>query len=94
MNSDDAHKPPSCFGDLNTVFPLRSDGLRVTPVECLQCAHKTKCLRAAMGRSSGFRVREEMIERAYRGGLMGFFQRWSQKKSIHRLKRKNQPPDP
>ncbi len=91
MTSDKGQKPPPCFGDLNTVFPKRSDGLRVTPVECLQCIHKTKCLRTAMGRSNGYRVREEMIDRAYRGGLMGFFQRWSQKKSIHRLKKENPP---
>jgi hypothetical protein len=29
-----------------------------------------------------------MLERAYRGGVIGFFQRWSQKKSIHRMKQK------
>ena len=89
MNSDDIKKPLPCFGDLSSVFPLRSDGLRVTPVTCLQCVHKTKCLRTAMGKSSGICVREEMIDRAYRGGLMGFFQRWSQKKSLHRLKNEN-----
>jgi hypothetical protein len=72
---------------LETVFPLRSDGLRVTPVSCLQCRHKTECLRSAMGGTKGYSVREEMIDRAYRGGLMGFFQRWSQKKSIHRVKK-------
>lgn len=77
---------PECFADLNTVFPLRSDGLRVTPVECLQCVHKTPCLRTAMGRRQGLNVREEMIDRAYRGGITGFFQRWSQKKSLHRMK--------
>jgi len=77
---------PACFGDLNTVFPLRSDGLRVTPVTCLQCVHKTPCLRTAMEKRQGLNVRDEMIDRAYRGGVMGFFQRWSQKKRIHRLK--------
>jgi hypothetical protein len=39
-----------------------------------------------MGETSGFSVREEMIDRAYRGGVIGFFQRWSQKKTIHHLK--------
>ena len=89
MNDDPIDKP-SCFGELETVFPLRSDGLRVTPISCLQCLHKTECLRSAMGGTGGFSVREEMIDRAYRGGLMGFFQRWSQKKNLHRLK-KNGP---
>ena len=86
MNDSQSEKP-SCYGDLGTVFPLRSDGLRVTPISCLQCVHKTECLRSAISGNSGFRVREEMIDRAYRGGLMGFFQRWSQKKNIHRLKK-------
>jgi hypothetical protein len=79
---------PECYGNLDVVFPLRSDGLRVTPISCLQCVHKTQCLRTAMGRKQGLTVREEMIERAYRGGMMGFFQRWSQKKSLHRQKDK------
>jgi hypothetical protein len=77
---------PSCFGDLRVVFPRRSDGLRVTPIECLQCVHKTVCLRTALGRPSGLSVREEMLDRAYRGGMVGFFQRWSQKKTLHRMK--------
>jgi len=84
---DPTQTPPQCFGDLHTVFPLRSDGLRVTPINCLQCIHKTACLRQAMGRRSGLTVREEMLERAYRGGVVGFFQRWSQKKSLQRLKK-------
>ena len=88
MKTDQENSTPSCFGDLKTVFPLRSDGLRVTPIACLQCVHKTLCLRAALGKRSGYSVREEMIDRAYRGGVIGFFQRWSQKKSIHRLKQK------
>jgi hypothetical protein len=61
--------------------------LRVTPVECLQCAHKTPCLRKAMGQRQGVTVREEMLERAYRGGMVGFFQRWSQKKILHNQKK-------
>jgi hypothetical protein len=77
---------PECFGDLSKVFPMRSDGFRVTPIECLQCVQKTKCLRTAMKQKKGLTVREEMIDRAYRGGVIGFFQRWSQKKTIHRLK--------
>ena len=88
MNTDDPQKLPSCFGQLDTVFPMRSDGLRVTPIECLQCLHKTACLRTAMEQSKGMKVREEMIDRAYHGGVIGFLQRWSQKKTIDRLKRK------
>ena len=77
---------PSCFGDLKTVFPMGSDGLRQTPETCMQCAAKTDCLRVAMGKPMALEVREEMIDRAYRGGLIGTLQRWSRKKVIHRLK--------
>lgn len=81
-------KPPKCFADLDTVFPLSGDGLRETPPTCMRCAHKTECLRTAIGKASGYTVREEMVDRAYRGGVIGFLQRWSQKKNIHRLKSK------
>jgi hypothetical protein len=90
MNEPIENIKPVCFGDLKTVFPLRSDGLRETPDSCLRCLHKTSCLRSAMSGGSGLRVREEMIDRAYRGGVIGFFQRWSQKKSIHQM-RKDDP---
>jgi hypothetical protein len=93
MKTEQELKTPACFGDLKTVFPRRSDGLRVTPISCLQCVHKTPCLRSALGKRSGYSVREEMIDRAYRGGVIGFFQRWSQKKSVHRLKQKGASDD-
>ena len=86
--SNEPKKRPSCYGELEKVFPLREDGFRVSPTECLQCVHKTECLRRAIGEASGFSVREEMIDRAYRGGVIGFFQRWSQKKNIHNMKQK------
>ena len=91
--NEGVREQPSCFGDLQTVFPLRADGLRATPTSCLQCVHRTACLRTAMSRKDGHTVREEMIDRAYHGGVIGFFQRWSQKKSIHRLKQKTRPED-
>jgi hypothetical protein len=47
-----------------------------------------------MGRKSGLSVREEMLERAYRGGMIGFLQRWSQKKTIHRLKKSGEETEP
>ena len=84
---DAAQCKPQCYGKLDIVFPLQADGLRVTPEACMRCVRKTECLRSAMANKNGLRVREEMLERAYRGGVIGFFQRWSQKKSIHRLKK-------
>ena len=86
--SKEAKERRQCYGDLEKVFPMREDGFRVSPIECLQCKDKTECLKYAIGEASGYSVREEMIDRAYRGGVMGFFQRWSQKKTIHRMKRK------
>jgi hypothetical protein len=85
--TNDSEKHPVCYGDLDKVFPLREDGFRVSPVECLQCMHKTRCLKLAIGEARGLSVREEMIDRAYRGGVIGFLQRWSQKKTIYRMKR-------
>jgi hypothetical protein len=88
MMSEEYIKRPECYGELEKVFPLREDGFRVSPIECLQCASKTECLKMAIGEASGYSVREEMIDRAYRGGVIGFFQRWSQKKNIHHMKKK------
>jgi hypothetical protein len=88
MMSEEDTKRRECYGELEKVFPLREDGFRVSPIECLQCVDKTQCLKRAMGEASGYSVREEMIDRAYRGGVIGFFQRWSQKKTIHRMKKK------
>ncbi len=78
---------PSCFAQIDKVFPMRADGFRKSPETCLRCEHKTICLRTAMRQRNGLSVREEMIDRAYRGGMIGFFQRWSQKKAIHRQKK-------
>ena len=77
---------PSCFGDLDTVFPPGTDGLRQTPATCMSCAWKTDCLRSAMARPAAVAVRQEMIDRAYRGGLIGTIQRWSRKKALAKLK--------
>lgn len=75
-----------CFGDIHTVFPMQADGLRAVPEACMRCKDKTACLRKALSGRDGVHVREEMIDRAYRGGIVGFLQRWSQKKSLNRLK--------
>jgi hypothetical protein len=80
---------PECFGNLKIVFPMGNDGLRHTPAECLPCQHKTLCLRAAIQGKAGLKVKEEHLERAYHSGMVGFFERWSQKKDIHRRKKKS-----
>ncbi|MCJ8500775.1 hypothetical protein [Desulfatitalea alkaliphila] len=81
---------PACYGDIETVFPLAADGLRATPEECMRCLHKTACLRSAMEGRRGWRVRAEMVDRAYRGGIIGFFQRWSRKKIIDQQRQKEE----
>jgi hypothetical protein len=88
-NSCQDKKYPGCFGELETVFPKTNDGLRNTPDECLECSHKTACLRAAMKSTDGVKVQEEIVDRAYDSGVMGFFERWSKKKTLkHKLQKK------
>lgn len=80
-------KYPECFGRLELVFPLTEDGLRHTPEACMACNAKTGCLRRAMGKAEGLRVKEELVDRSYRAGSIGFLARWSRKKDINRKKK-------
>lgn len=73
-----------CFGKLEKVFPLGSDGLRESPESCSRCYCKTECLRVAMQGRDGLKVQEEIVDRAYDSGLMSFIDRWSRKKALHR----------
>jgi hypothetical protein len=77
-------KRPSCFGILDIVFPRTDDGLRTTPDKCFECPYKTECLRTAMKKSDGLKVREEVVDRAYESGMIGFLGRWSKKKELNR----------
>ena len=77
-------KYPNCFGELEKVFPKTKDGLRSTPEACLECLHKTACLRSAMEGACGVKVREEIVDRAYDSGMMSFVERWSKKKELKR----------
>ncbi|GBC64027.1 hypothetical protein DENIS_5027 [Desulfonema ishimotonii] len=77
---------PGCFGNLEKVFPMGEDGLRHSPEECMQCPDRTECLRAGMSGEGGLRVRDEKVDWAYESGSMGFFERWSRKKALHRKK--------
>jgi hypothetical protein len=74
---------PYCFGKLENVFPKGEDGLRHTPESCMPCLYKTECLRNAMQKPEGLKVREEKVDRAYSSGMIGFVERWSQKKSLY-----------
>ena len=76
---------PPCFGNLEKVFPMGEKGLRQTPDDCFfHCPVKTRCLRQAMATKEGAKVEEEIIERGDRAGAMGFFERWSRKKQLHK----------
>jgi hypothetical protein len=80
---------PGCFGCLETVFPKGPDGLRHSPETCLGCHHKTLCLRSALSDQNGVEVKSEMLDRAYNSGLVGFWKRWSMKKTLEGKKHKS-----
>ena len=80
---------PGCFGNLKIVFPKGTDGLRHSPETCLDCTHKTICLRSALSDPKGAEVKSEMLDRAYDSGLVGFWKRWSMKKSLEGKKHKS-----
>jgi hypothetical protein len=88
-NSPKKNIRPECFGQLDTVFPMGEDGLRHSPEACLECPHKTDCLRAGLKGDAGLKVHAEHIDRSYESGMIGFASRWSKKKTIER--RKNGP---
>ena len=58
------------------------------PESCLVCLYKTRCLRSAMEGEEGLAVREEKLERAEEAGMIGFLDRWSRKKALHKKKKK------
>jgi len=79
---------PECFGKLDKVFPLGQNGLRQSPEQCMTCQYKTQCLRAAVSEDDGLQIKEEKVDRAWQSGRIGFFQRWAQKKTIYKNKKK------
>ncbi len=85
-----ASRRPECFALLSRVFPQGPDGLRSSPEDCFACPEKTACLREALSGENGLRFTEERMERASAAGLLGFFERWSRKKSLSR-RRANTP---
>ena len=78
---------PECFGNLTKVFPKGEDGLRHSPEECFACPENTHCLRSALQGTDGIDVQEEHVDRAYRSGMIGFFERWSRRKELDARKK-------
>jgi hypothetical protein len=74
---------PPCFGDLDKVFPVGTEGLRESPPACLRCGCKTECLREALASRNGMKVQSELIDRAAGAGMLSFLSRWSHKKRLH-----------
>ena len=83
---------PNCFGELDTVFPMGAEGLRQVPESCMHCCrYKVECLRTAMNDGhKGARAKEEVVDRAYESGRMGFFERWSRKKYLSQKGKKGE----
>jgi hypothetical protein len=80
---------PYCFAKIDCVFPMGGEGLRETPANCQVCYCKTECLRTALQGEEGAQIQDETLDRAYAAGMMGFFERWSRKKALHRRKAKS-----
>lgn len=79
-----------CFGILESVFPVGETDMREVVPECFVCADKTECLRAALSTLEGLSFREELLERRSLGGLTGLIRRWSQKKRLSDLMKREQ----
>ena len=73
------HKLPSCFGELEVVFPIGENDLRQTPDGCMACLYTNACLKSALNGADGLKVREEFVDRAYASGMISFLERWSTK---------------
>jgi hypothetical protein len=89
MTTVNQKKFPPCYGDIDTVFPMRNDGLRHSPESCIPCSYKTDCLRKAMADKGGITVKEELVDRAYASGKVSFFERWSRRKALSLQKKKH-----
>ncbi|MBN1103663.1 MAG: hypothetical protein JXL84_09650 [Deltaproteobacteria bacterium] len=74
-----------CFGILDQVFPKGEKGLREVPGPCRECPERVLCLRSALSTREGLGMKEEMLQRAERAGLMSRLERWSRKKQLSRL---------
>ncbi len=71
-----------CYGILENVFPMGTEGLREIVPECFKCADRIECLQAALQTEQGFQLRSEALDRSSSGGLVGRLKRWSDKKTL------------
>ncbi len=78
----------SCFGILDKVFPEGKHGLREVPPECFECQLRTECLKTALSTEEGIEFRVGLMEQRPSRGFMARIRRWSEKKTLSRLKEK------
>ena len=77
---------PDCFGVLDQVFPMMSDGLRHSPERCTACDQRAVCLKTAVTWKHQIVMAEERLDRTYRAGGMSFLERWSRRKMLFNLR--------
>jgi len=77
-----------CFGILDRVFPVGESGMREVVPECFECDDKVECLKAALATAEGLGYREGLLEERSTGGFIGLVKRWSEKKTLSRLRKK------
>ncbi len=74
-----------CFGILQEVFPEGEAGLREVRAGCFACPERKGCLQEALATREGLEFRDRLLDRSAERGVIGFFRRWSEKKSLARL---------
>ncbi|HKI50251.1 MAG TPA: hypothetical protein VKA69_13045 [Desulfobacteria bacterium] len=76
-----------CYGALDNVFPMGTEGLREIVPECFNCADRIECLQAALQTEQGFQLKSEALDRSSSGGLVGRLKRWSDKKTLSKRRK-------
>ena len=75
-----------CFGILDRVFPVGESGLREVVDDCFVCDDRVECLQEALATPEGLDFRSDLLEERHGGGFVGLIKRWSEKKTLSRLK--------
>jgi hypothetical protein len=78
-----------CFGKLNQVFPMGSEGLREVTSTCFGCSELKACLESALCTRQGLAVRLEALDRSGPVGIVARAKHWSERKDlVRRMKAK------
>ena len=67
---------------------MGNKGLREVVPGCVQCPDRVLCLKEALNTQDGLEMQAKKLDRLANNGLIGRLNRWSQKKEIHRLMKK------